>query len=108
MPPGWYMLFVVNRRGVPSVAKWVHVLAPTKPSAHVLTRGDIVVGTGNRLVRVDPASGATSLISEGGDITNAVGVAFDAHPHIVVVTDGGKVMHVVPDSGAQSVVLNNG
>jgi hypothetical protein len=24
-PPGWYMLFVSNANGVPSVAKWVHV-----------------------------------------------------------------------------------
>jgi hypothetical protein len=24
-PPGWYMLFVVNASGVPSVARWVHV-----------------------------------------------------------------------------------
>ncbi|NJC72538.1 DUF1929 domain-containing protein [Planosporangium thailandense] len=24
-PPGWYMLFVVNAAGVPSVAQWVHV-----------------------------------------------------------------------------------
>ena len=24
-PPGWYMLFVENANGVPSVAKWVHV-----------------------------------------------------------------------------------
>ena len=24
-PPGWYMLFVVNANGVPSVAKWIHV-----------------------------------------------------------------------------------
>ena len=24
-PPGWYMLFVNNANGVPSVAKWVHV-----------------------------------------------------------------------------------
>jgi hypothetical protein len=24
-PPGWYMLFVTNAKGVPSVAKWVHV-----------------------------------------------------------------------------------
>ena len=24
-PPGWYMLFVVDGNGVPSVAKWVHV-----------------------------------------------------------------------------------
>ena len=25
-PPGWYMLFVVNRRGVPSVAHWMRVI----------------------------------------------------------------------------------
>jgi hypothetical protein len=24
-PPGWYMLFVVDDNGVPSVADWVHV-----------------------------------------------------------------------------------
>jgi Domain of unknown function (DUF1929) len=24
-PPGWYMLFITNANGVPSVAKWVHV-----------------------------------------------------------------------------------
>jgi hypothetical protein len=24
-PPGWYMLFVTNAAGVPSIAKWVHV-----------------------------------------------------------------------------------
>ena len=24
-PPGWYMLFVNNANGVPSVAKWIHV-----------------------------------------------------------------------------------
>ena len=24
-PPGWYMLFVVNANGVPSVARWIHV-----------------------------------------------------------------------------------
>jgi galactose oxidase-like protein len=24
-PPGWYMLFVTNANGVPSVAQWVHL-----------------------------------------------------------------------------------
>jgi len=24
-PPGWYMLFIINRAGVPSVSSWVHV-----------------------------------------------------------------------------------
>jgi sugar lactone lactonase YvrE len=108
VPPGYYMLFVVNKGGVPSIARWVQVLPRTKKAEPALKRGDIVVGTGNRLVRVDPATGATSVISEGGDIANAVGIAFDTHPHIVVVTDGGKIIHVVPASGAQHVVLSNG
>jgi hypothetical protein len=25
-PPGWYMLFITNTKGVPSVAKWVHLV----------------------------------------------------------------------------------
>src|SRR5205823_3053453 len=36
-PPGWYMLFVVNQRGVPSVAKWVH-LFPGAISPPIRTR----------------------------------------------------------------------
>lgn len=24
-PPGWYMLFITDRRGIPSVAKWIHL-----------------------------------------------------------------------------------
>jgi hypothetical protein len=31
-PPGWYMLFLVNRPGIPSVAKWVHLTGGRKPS----------------------------------------------------------------------------
>lgn len=27
-PPGWYMLFITNTSGVPSVAKWVHLSHP--------------------------------------------------------------------------------
>jgi hypothetical protein len=29
-PPGYYMVFLVNSAGVPSVAQWVHVGTPTK------------------------------------------------------------------------------
>ena len=42
-PPGWYMLFIVNSSGVPSVASWVHVVngrmdGPTcTPSAPTVT-----------------------------------------------------------------------
>jgi hypothetical protein len=30
-PPGWYMLFLVNHNGVPSVAKWVHLTGGQTP-----------------------------------------------------------------------------
>ena len=31
-PPGWYMLFLLNATGVPSVASWVHVANAGTPS----------------------------------------------------------------------------
>jgi FtsP/CotA-like multicopper oxidase with cupredoxin domain len=31
--PGWYMLFLVNRDRVPSVARWVHLSAPVRMTA---------------------------------------------------------------------------
>ena len=31
-PPGWYMLFLVNKNGVPSVANWVHLSGGKTPS----------------------------------------------------------------------------
>lgn len=35
-PPGYYMLFLVDNQGVPSVAKWVRLLAPAPPANQVL------------------------------------------------------------------------
>ncbi|MCB5178455.1 galactose oxidase-like domain-containing protein [Streptomyces antimicrobicus] len=32
-PPGWYMLFAVDAAGVPSIATWVHLGAPTAATA---------------------------------------------------------------------------
>lgn len=32
-PPGWYMLFVIDAAGTPSVARWVRVLAPADAAA---------------------------------------------------------------------------
>lgn len=31
-PPGWYMLFVVSKDGIPSVAKWVHLTGGPTPN----------------------------------------------------------------------------
>ena len=30
-PPGWYMLFLVNHAGIPSVAKWIHLTGGKAP-----------------------------------------------------------------------------
>ena len=37
-PPGWYMLFVLDAAGTPSVARWVQLRAGA-PDAPTLTRG---------------------------------------------------------------------
>lgn len=103
VPPGYYMLFLVDRRGVPSIAKWVHVI-PAAARVKGLQPGDIIVGTAGKLVRVDPQTLAVDIITQGDALGNAEGIAFDTHGHIVVVTDGGEVIHVVPETGAQHVV----
>jgi FtsP/CotA-like multicopper oxidase with cupredoxin domain/sugar lactone lactonase YvrE len=107
VPPGYYMLFIVNRRGVPSVAKWVRAL-PAAVRGKGLEAGDILVGTAGKVVRIDPGTMAMDTITEGGALGNAKGIAFDSHGHIVVVTDGGEVVHVVPDTGEQHTVHSSG
>ena len=73
-----------------------------------LNVGDILVGTAGRVVRIDPTTMAMDTITEGGVLGNAKGIAFDAHGHIAVVTDGGEVVHVVPETGAQHIVHTSG
>lgn len=46
-PPGWYMLFLVNDAGVPSVASWVHVgttIVPSLPPAAMAGTGSASTG----------------------------------------------------------------
>jgi streptogramin lyase len=105
--PGYYMLFLVNRKGVPSLGSWVQV-RPVETRGKSLQRGDIIVGTQGKIVRVDPSTFALSVITQGGVLGNAEGITFDAHGHLVVITDGGEVIHVAPETGAQNVVHNSG
>ena len=58
-PPGWYMLFLVNKQGVPSVAKWVQLRGGEKPShepAEIKQRLDMRVTSKDR-----PVSGTKGL-----------------------------------------------
>jgi FtsP/CotA-like multicopper oxidase with cupredoxin domain/sugar lactone lactonase YvrE len=103
IPPGYYMLFLVDRKGVPSIAHWVQIL-PAAARGKGLQRGDIVIGTAGRLVRLGPQTMGMDVITQGGALGNPEGIAFDAHGHIVVATDGGEVLHVVPETGAQHVI----
>ena len=52
-PPGWYMLFLVNKLGVPSVAKWVQLTGGMKPNhepAEIKQRLDMHVTSKDRPV----------------------------------------------------------
>lgn len=52
-PPGWYMLFLVNKHGIPSVAKWVQLTGGAKPShdpAEIKQRLDMRVTSKDRPV----------------------------------------------------------
>jgi galactose oxidase len=61
-PPGWYMLFVLNSTGVPSVASWVHVAGKTL---------DVPVAVGSDDAEEKVATGATSAASTDLQLTTA-------------------------------------
>ena len=75
-PPGYYMLFLVNSTGVPSVAAWVHVggVAPTVTGISPMT---------------GPFSAGTTVTITGTGLKNAVGVKFG---------DTGATFHVVSNT----------
>jgi hypothetical protein len=61
-PPGWYMLFILNSAGVPSVASWVHVAGKTL---------DVPVAVGSDDAEENVATGATSTTSTDLQMTTA-------------------------------------
>lgn len=72
-PPGYYMLFLVNSSGVPSVAKWIQVrprgsfkLAIT-PASNTVTHGS----TSTYTVAVIPANGFQSTVNLAAQSPNA-------------------------------------
>ena len=44
-PPGWYMLFITNTKGVPSVAKWVHLASAPATATPAGGYATTVLGT---------------------------------------------------------------
>jgi hypothetical protein len=59
-PPGWYMLFLVDSSGVPSVASWIHVDTTIQPGGSVAP----VPATQNAFDRTSAAGGGPAAGSE--------------------------------------------
>jgi Domain of unknown function (DUF1929)/Glyoxal oxidase N-terminus/IPT/TIG domain len=111
-PPGYYMLFLINNQGVPSVASFVlldgssSVPAPTVSSITPNT-GSAVGGMGVTITGTGFLAGAT--VSLGG--TAATGVNVAGSTSIIATTGAhaaGAVNVVVTNSDAQSGTLPNG
>ena len=115
-PPGYYMLFLINSNGVPSVASWIKVTgAPPCPpppdavSVHVssITVSTVNVGGGNRIglanvvIRDDqnnPVAGATVTGTFTGEFNETVSETTDATGTAVLQTIGttkGKVKNLM-------------
>ena len=111
-PPGYYMVFVVNSSGVPSVAKFTQLgtsgsaPAPTVSSISP-TSGTTAGGTPVTITGTNYLAGAT--VSLGG--TAATGVTVVSSTTITATTAAhaaGAVNVVVTNPDAQSGTLNNG
>jgi galactose oxidase-like protein/IPT/TIG domain-containing protein/glyoxal oxidase-like protein len=111
-PPGYYMLFLINNKGVPSVAKFVLLSssggnpAPTV-SAISPNTGMTNGGTGVTITGTGFQSGAT--VSLGG--TAATGVNVVSSTSITATTlahSAGAVSVVVTNTDTQTGSLNNG
>ncbi len=111
-PPGYYMLFLVNSSGVPSVAKFTKLGSTTGNPAPTLnsispTSGSANGGTPVTITGTGFASGAT--VSLGG--TAATGVTVVSSTTITATTAAhaaGAVNVVVTNPDAQSDTLTNG
>jgi Domain of unknown function (DUF1929)/IPT/TIG domain len=111
-PPGYYMLFLINNKGVPSVASFVLLNSSGSAPAPTVTSvspnsGSTAGGTGVTITGTNFASGAT--VSFGG--TAATNVAVASSTSITAKTPGqtaGAVTVVVTNSDGQNGTLNNG
>ncbi len=90
-------------------------VAPGGRSLYVVDMGEFASGTypaaDGRIIRVDPASGAQSVVSQGGELVDPAGIAVAADGTLFVVENVGvgpardpAVVRIDPASGAQSVL----
>ncbi len=76
--------------------------------------GNIIVGAGSKLVRVDPSTGAQTLISSGGLLHQIEGLAIAADGSCIVGDLGAypnyvpSIVKIEPISGTQSLISSGG
>ncbi len=91
-PPGYYMLFVVNSAGVPSVANWVQVLASdfslgVSPPSRQVPQG----GSTSWTATMTPQSGFTGTVNLGvSGLPSGVTATFS----VPVLTGGDSTLNV--------------
>jgi galactose oxidase-like protein/IPT/TIG domain-containing protein/glyoxal oxidase-like protein len=111
-PPGYYMLFLINNQGVPSVASFVLLDGSSSAPAPTVTSvlpnsGSAGGGTGVTITGTNFASGPT--VSFGGTAATSITVVSSAS--ITATTPAhaaGAVNVVVANGDAQSGTLPNG
>jgi hypothetical protein len=102
-PPGYYMLFILNTNGVPSVARFVQVSpTPTNTPPHgVITQPatDVTVQTGQ------PVTFAAAASDPGGAVTTFSWIFPDGAPDAIIAPTGGPVTVTFPSPGTHVVSL---
>jgi hypothetical protein len=94
-------------------------MAPGGGSLYVVDMGAFAEGTtpvaDGRIIRVDPASGAQSLVAQGGELVDPAGIAVASDGTLYVVENVGvgpardpAVVRIDPATGAQSVLTRGG
>ena len=99
-PPGWYMLFLTDHAGVPSVARWVHLVAA--PIAAVPPGGyaQAVLGTPG-LVAYWPLAETAGTVAF--DVAGTHHGSYYNHPHLGALGPGPAT--AVGFNGADQYVL---
>jgi sugar lactone lactonase YvrE len=94
-------------------------VAPGGGSLYVVDLGEFASGTtpaaDGRIIRVDPATGAQALVSQGGELVDPAGIAVAPDGTLFVVENVGvgpardpAVIRIDPATGAQSVLTRGG
>ena len=108
-PPGYYMLFLLNSSGVPSVAKFTKLGAAPAPTVTLITpnAGTVNGGTAVNITGTGFLPGATVKFG-GTTATNVVVVSSTSITATTPAHASGAVSVVVTNTDAQAGTLNNG